>query len=121
MTNDKRWLKLKELQEKEYPFPDSDVPYIFNELLERTLIELPESKRLDEFGRVNDPKYCKYHRVVSHSIKRSSPKATPMENNNENLSETTKDEAPTSAEHETKKLPYSSVFRYVVPSNDKGK
>ncbi|KAL0325068.1 UNVERIFIED_CONTAM: hypothetical protein Sradi_5076100 [Sesamum radiatum] len=58
---------------------------------------------------------------VGYSNEEVHPKATPMENNNENLSETTKDEAPTSAEHETKKLPYSSVFRYVVPSNDKGK
>ncbi|KAL0355653.1 UNVERIFIED_CONTAM: hypothetical protein Sradi_4012200 [Sesamum radiatum] len=70
VTNDRRRPTLKELQEKEYPFPDSDVPYIFHELLERKLIELPESKRPDEAGRVNDPKYCKYHRVVSHPIER---------------------------------------------------
>ncbi|KAL0345813.1 UNVERIFIED_CONTAM: hypothetical protein Sradi_4412600 [Sesamum radiatum] len=70
MTNDRRRPTFKELQEKEYPFPDSDVPYIFDELLERKLIELPESKRPDEAGRVNDPKYCKYHRVVSHPIER---------------------------------------------------
>ncbi|GKV22483.1 hypothetical protein SLEP1_g32351 [Rubroshorea leprosula] len=25
-------------------------------------------KRLEEVGRVNDPKYCKYHRIVSHPI-----------------------------------------------------
>ncbi|KAL0420666.1 UNVERIFIED_CONTAM: hypothetical protein Slati_3089500 [Sesamum latifolium] len=70
VTNDRRRPILKELQEKEYPFPDSDVPYIFDELLERKLIELPESKHPDEAGRVNDPKYCKYHRVVSHPIER---------------------------------------------------
>ncbi|KAL0374252.1 UNVERIFIED_CONTAM: hypothetical protein Sradi_3340900 [Sesamum radiatum] len=70
VTNDRRRPTLKELQEKEYPFPDSDVPYIFDELMERKLIELPESKRPDEAGRVNDPKYCKYHRVVSHPIER---------------------------------------------------
>ncbi|KAL0381212.1 UNVERIFIED_CONTAM: hypothetical protein Sangu_0185500 [Sesamum angustifolium] len=69
MINDRRRPTLKELQEKEYPFPDSDIPYIFNELLERNLIELPESNRLDEAGRVNDPKYCKYYHV-SHPIKR---------------------------------------------------
>ncbi|KAL0345466.1 UNVERIFIED_CONTAM: hypothetical protein Sradi_4377900 [Sesamum radiatum] len=61
---------MKELQQKEYPFPDFDVPYIFDELLERKLIELPESKHPDEVRRVNDPKYCKYHRVVSHPIER---------------------------------------------------
>ncbi|KAL0434269.1 UNVERIFIED_CONTAM: hypothetical protein Slati_2761200 [Sesamum latifolium] len=70
VTNDRRRPTLKEFQEKEYPFPDSDVPYIFDELLEIKLIELPESKRLDEDGKVNDPKYCKYHRVVSHPIER---------------------------------------------------
>ncbi|KAL0355887.1 UNVERIFIED_CONTAM: hypothetical protein Sradi_4035600 [Sesamum radiatum] len=70
VTNDRSWSTLKELQEKEYPFPDSDVPYIFDELLERKLIELPESKRPGEAERVNDPKYCKYHRVVSHPIQR---------------------------------------------------
>ncbi|KAL0411752.1 UNVERIFIED_CONTAM: hypothetical protein Slati_3764900 [Sesamum latifolium] len=70
VTNDRRRPTLKELQEKEYPFPDSNVPYIFDELLERKLIELLESKRPDEAGRVNDPKYCKYHRVVSHPIER---------------------------------------------------
>ncbi|KAL0427409.1 UNVERIFIED_CONTAM: hypothetical protein Slati_2915700 [Sesamum latifolium] len=70
MTNDRRRPTLKELQEKEYPFPDSDVPHIFDELLERNLIELPESKHPDEARRVNDPKYSKYHRVVSHPIER---------------------------------------------------
>ncbi|KAL0396286.1 UNVERIFIED_CONTAM: hypothetical protein Scaly_0077000 [Sesamum calycinum] len=63
-TKDRHRLTLKELQEKEYPFLDSDVPYIFDELLERKLIELPESKRPEEVGKVNDPKYCKYHLVV---------------------------------------------------------
>ncbi|PIN26241.1 hypothetical protein CDL12_01008 [Handroanthus impetiginosus] len=61
---------LKEMQEKEYPFPDSDVPHIFDELLARRLIELPQSKRLEEMGKTNDPKYCKYHRVVSHPIEK---------------------------------------------------
>ncbi|KAK4389775.1 hypothetical protein Sango_2314500 [Sesamum angolense] len=43
-TNNRRRPTSKELQEKEYPFPDSNVPYIFDELLERKLIKLPESK-----------------------------------------------------------------------------
>ncbi|PIM97563.1 hypothetical protein CDL12_29966 [Handroanthus impetiginosus] len=59
---------LKEMQEKEYLFPDSDVPHIFDELLARKLIELPQPKRPEEVGKTNDPKYCKYHRVVSHPI-----------------------------------------------------
>ncbi|KAL0361087.1 UNVERIFIED_CONTAM: hypothetical protein Sradi_3793200 [Sesamum radiatum] len=64
------WAFIERAAREGNPFPDSDVPYIFYELLERKLIELPESKRPDEAGRVNDPKYCKYHRVVSHPIKR---------------------------------------------------
>ncbi|KAL0423585.1 UNVERIFIED_CONTAM: hypothetical protein Sradi_0893300 [Sesamum radiatum] len=67
-TNDRPRLTLKELQEKEYSFPEYDVTYIFYELLERKLIELSESKHPDEAERVSDPKYCKYHRVVSHPI-----------------------------------------------------
>ncbi|GKV35504.1 hypothetical protein SLEP1_g43762 [Rubroshorea leprosula] len=59
---------LKELQQKEYPFADSEVPAIFEQLLALNLIELPAPKRPEEVGRVNDPKYCKYHRIVSHPI-----------------------------------------------------
>ncbi|KAL0440315.1 UNVERIFIED_CONTAM: hypothetical protein Slati_2514500 [Sesamum latifolium] len=70
MTNNRRRPTLKELQEKEYLFLNSDVPCIFNELLERKFNKLLESKHLDEVERVNDPKYCKYHRVVSHPIER---------------------------------------------------
>ncbi|KAH0636561.1 hypothetical protein KY289_036476 [Solanum tuberosum] len=55
---------LREMQEKEYPFLDSDVSDIFDELLELKLIELPEMKRHDEAGKVDDPNYCKYHRLV---------------------------------------------------------
>ncbi|KAG8383497.1 hypothetical protein BUALT_Bualt04G0019400 [Buddleja alternifolia] len=58
------------MQEKEYPFPDSDVSHIFDELLAGKLIELPEPNRPEEAGKVNDPKYCKYHRVVSHPIEK---------------------------------------------------
>ncbi|KAG8380603.1 hypothetical protein BUALT_Bualt06G0032900 [Buddleja alternifolia] len=43
------------MQEKEYPFPDSDVSHIFDELLTGKLIELPEPKRPEEAGKVNDP------------------------------------------------------------------
>ncbi|GKU88733.1 hypothetical protein SLEP1_g2962 [Rubroshorea leprosula] len=59
---------LKELQQKKYPFADSKVPAIFEQLLALNLIELPAPKHPEEVGRVNDPKYCKYHRIVSHLI-----------------------------------------------------
>ncbi|XP_051117866.1 uncharacterized protein LOC127242389 [Andrographis paniculata] len=59
---------LKELQSKTYPFLDSDVSGIFDDLLRENLIELPNSKRPEEAGKVDDPRYCKYHRVVGHPI-----------------------------------------------------
>ncbi|KAL0440650.1 UNVERIFIED_CONTAM: hypothetical protein Sradi_0003900 [Sesamum radiatum] len=61
-----RWprkLTLKEMQTKQYPFLDSDVSGIFDDLLNANLIELPE-----EAGKTDDPKYCKYHRLVGHPI-----------------------------------------------------
>ncbi|KAH0658129.1 hypothetical protein KY285_026659 [Solanum tuberosum] len=61
---------LREMQEKEYPFFDSDVPEIFDELLELKLIELPEMKRPDEAGKTDDQNYCKYHRLVSHPLEK---------------------------------------------------
>ncbi|KAH0644629.1 hypothetical protein KY284_032513 [Solanum tuberosum] len=58
------------MQENEYPFLDSDVYDIFDELLELKLIELPEMKQPDEAGKADDPNYCKYHRLVSHPLKK---------------------------------------------------
>ncbi|KAH7842968.1 hypothetical protein Vadar_011166 [Vaccinium darrowii] len=58
---------LKELQEKRYPFPDSDVPSMLEDLLEKNVIQLPECKCPKEMGKVHDPRYCHYHRIVSHS------------------------------------------------------
>ncbi|KAL0294125.1 UNVERIFIED_CONTAM: hypothetical protein Sangu_3224600 [Sesamum angustifolium] len=63
-----RKLTLKEMQAREYPFLDSDVPRIFDDLLEANLIDLPEIKRPEEAERKDDPKYCKYHRLIGHAI-----------------------------------------------------
>ena len=61
---------LKELQEKKYPFPDSDLSGMLDDLLEKGVIELPEPKRTEEVGRTADPKYCRYHRIVSHPLEK---------------------------------------------------
>jgi len=61
---------VKELQEKKHPFSDSDFPRMLDDLLEKGIIELPLSKRLEETGKTNDPKYCRYHRVVSHPLEK---------------------------------------------------
>ncbi|KAA0031754.1 ty3-gypsy retrotransposon protein [Cucumis melo var. makuwa] len=67
---EKRRPTLKERQEKVYPFPDSDLPDMLDQLLEKQLIQLLECKRPAEMGRVNDPNYCKYHRVISHPVEK---------------------------------------------------
>ncbi|KAL0406997.1 UNVERIFIED_CONTAM: hypothetical protein Slati_4013600 [Sesamum latifolium] len=61
-----RKLTLKEMQARQYPFLDSDVPGIFDDLLEANLIDLPEMKWPEEAERKDDLKYCKYHRLVGH-------------------------------------------------------
>ncbi|KAL2532099.1 Uncharacterized protein Adt_05450 [Abeliophyllum distichum] len=54
-------LTLKELKEKEYPFLDSEVSGILDQLLEHKIIKLPAPKRLEEAGQVDHPKYCRFH------------------------------------------------------------
>jgi len=49
---------LKKLQEKKYLFPASDLLGLLDDLLEKGIIELPESRRLKEDGRTADPNYC---------------------------------------------------------------
>ena len=67
---ERRRMTLKEMQEKEYPFPDVEVPGMLEELLRLKLIELPEMKRPEEAEKFNDPNYCMYHRLVSHPTQR---------------------------------------------------
>ena len=58
------------MQEKQYPFPDSDVFKMLDYLLTLKVIELPEMKLPEEANQTNDPKYCKYHHLVSHPVER---------------------------------------------------
>ncbi|KAK3043386.1 hypothetical protein RJ639_002688 [Escallonia herrerae] len=58
--------KFKELEQKVYPFSDSKVPGILDFLLQHKLIDLPKMKRTEEVGQVNEPRYCKYHRLIRH-------------------------------------------------------
>ena len=61
---------LKELQETKYPFPNSDLSAMLDDFLLKGIIQLPPSKRPEEAGKVNDPKYCRYHRVISHPLEK---------------------------------------------------
>jgi hypothetical protein len=63
-------LTLKEMEEKTYLFPDSGVLGMLEDLLENEIIKLPECKRPEEMGRTNNPMYCKYHQVVSHTVEK---------------------------------------------------
>ncbi|KAL0313480.1 UNVERIFIED_CONTAM: hypothetical protein Sradi_5747300 [Sesamum radiatum] len=63
-----RKLTLKKMRARQYPFLDSDVSGTFDDLLEANLINRPEMKRPEEAERKDDPKYCKYHRLVGHAI-----------------------------------------------------
>ncbi|KAM1188637.1 hypothetical protein ACFX2J_024416 [Malus domestica] len=57
---------LKELEEKTYQFPDSDVVAMLEELLEKKVIGLPECRRPEEMNRIDNPRYCKFHCFISH-------------------------------------------------------
>ena len=61
---------LKEWEQKVYPFLDADMPEMLEQLLKLKLIELPKCKRLEEMRKVDDPKYCKYHHIISHPIRK---------------------------------------------------
>ncbi|KAM1570264.1 hypothetical protein TB1_034794 [Malus domestica] len=67
-TQDRYKNTLRELEQKVYPFPDSDMDAMLDDLLEKKVIELPECKRPKEMNRTKDPKYCKYHRIVGHHV-----------------------------------------------------
>jgi len=41
---------------------------MLDDLLEKGVIELSKPKCQEEIGRIADPKYCWYHRIVSHPI-----------------------------------------------------
>ncbi|KAA0052353.1 retrotransposon gag protein [Cucumis melo var. makuwa] len=54
-------------------YTDLEPEYIDNmleQLLENQLIQLLECKRPEQTGKVDDPKYCKYHQVISHPIEK---------------------------------------------------
>ncbi|TYK22678.1 uncharacterized protein E5676_scaffold195G001240 [Cucumis melo var. makuwa] len=61
---------MMEVRDDVYPFPDSDIADMLEQLLEKQLIKLPECKRPVQAGKVDDPNYCKYHRVISHPVEK---------------------------------------------------
>lgn len=59
---------LERAKKKTYPFLNSDLATMLEDLLDKEVIELPKCKRPEEMNRVNDPKYCRYHCIVSHLV-----------------------------------------------------
>ncbi|KAM0975186.1 hypothetical protein ACFX13_018538 [Malus domestica] len=57
---------LNELEEKTYPFPDSDVVAMLKDLLDKKVIDLPECRRPEKMNHTDSPRYCKFHRFISH-------------------------------------------------------
>jgi len=45
---------------------------MLDDLLEKAVIQLPEPKRPEEVGRLTNPLYCWYHRMVSKLLKNAS-------------------------------------------------
>ena len=43
---------------------------MLEDLLQKKVIKLPEYKCPKEVGHANDPNYCQYHRIVSHSMEK---------------------------------------------------
>ncbi|XP_074300563.1 uncharacterized protein LOC141631841 [Silene latifolia] len=43
---------------------------MLDDLLEKKVIQLPESKRPEQANKTNDPNYCRYHMLVSHPIEK---------------------------------------------------
>lgn len=59
---------MKEWQEKAYTFQPDDLESLFKQIIESQDITLPKLKRPIEADKVNDSKYCKYHRIVGHTL-----------------------------------------------------
>ena len=53
-----------------YPFPDSDISRMLDDLLEANIIELPEVKRPEETNQVDNLNYYKYHRLISNPVEK---------------------------------------------------
>lgn len=55
---------------KEYEFEEEDITPRFHMLLDKGLVELPDPRVPEEIGKVSDPKYCDFHRMVKHGTEK---------------------------------------------------
>jgi len=61
---------LEELYEKAYPFPDSELLGMLEDLLKKGIIYLLEPKKPKEVRKTVDPLYCRYHKIVNHALEK---------------------------------------------------
>lgn len=59
---------LQEREARDYSFKREKTRELFEELLEQNILTLPEIRRPNEVGWTNNPKYCPYHRLISHLV-----------------------------------------------------
>jgi len=45
---------------------------MLDDILKKMIIQLPELKKPEEIGRFDGPKYCRYHRMISHPLETCS-------------------------------------------------
>jgi hypothetical protein len=48
--------------------PNSDISRMLDDLLEANLIELPIIKHFVEANQMDNPNYCKHHRLINHPV-----------------------------------------------------
>ena len=53
----------------QYSFKDEHVISLFKLLYKRNKLKPPEARRPEDVGKVDDPNYCLYHRIVGHPAK----------------------------------------------------
>ena len=66
-TRDSQYPTLEERKNKPYSFRRDKVSRLFDDALKHGL-PLPEITRPEEANKIDHPKYCKYHRFISHPI-----------------------------------------------------
>ena len=59
-------ISLKQRLNKQYSFKDDQVVKLFKLLQKSNKLKLPEARRPEDVGKVDDPKYCMYHRMIGH-------------------------------------------------------
>ena len=55
---------------EEISVPGLNLTRMLDDLLEKGVIQVSKPKRLAEVGRIIDPKYYRYHRMVNHPLEK---------------------------------------------------